>query len=185
MDSKKVTYILIIVIVVLGIIFAILKWPKEEKEEIIEYTPEQEITESQARQTLVTLYYCNSETGEILPEARLIDAKELIQNPYKTLVELLIAGPKNEKVKANIPQGTTVNSAVLKGDMVVLDLSKEFVKGVNLGEVEEKKIIHSIVNTLVELTEVNSVKILIDGEENEAFEDGAINFKEVFTKQFA
>ena len=183
MNSKKVTYILITIIVVLLIVFAILKWPKEKEEEISEYIPEQEITESQARQTLVTLYYCNSETGELLPEARLIDAKELIQNPYKTLVELLIAGPKNEKVKANIPQGTVVNSAELKGDMVILDLSKEFVNGVSLGETEEKKIVNSIVNTLVELTEVNSVKILIDGEENREFEDGAINFKEPFTKE--
>ncbi len=183
MNSKKVTYILIAVIIVLLIVFVILKWPKEKKEEISEYIPEQEITESQARQTLVTLYYCNSETGELLPEARLIDAKELIQNPYKTLVELLIAGPKNEKVKANIPQGTIVNSAELQGDMVILDLSKEFISGVKLGEEEEKKIINSIVNTLVELTEVNSVKILIDGEGNREFEDGAINFKEPFTKE--
>ena len=183
MNNKKLTYILICVIIILAIIFIILKLPKKESEKISEYTPEEEITEKQSMQTQVTLYYNDVETDGILPEARLIDAKGLVENPYRILVELLIEGSKNERVRASIPKGTTVNSAELIGDMVVLDLSKEFIENVNLGEKEEKKIISSIVNTLTELKEVNSVKILIDGEENCQFEDGGVSFKEVFVKK--
>ena len=40
-----------------------------------------------------------------------------------------------------------------------------------LTEKEKNNIINSIVNTLTELTEVNSVKILIDGQENSQFNE--------------
>ena len=43
--------------------------------------------------------------------------------------------------------------------------------------------IYSIVNTLCELTEVNKIKILIDGEENKEFKDGKVKFDLLFTKQ--
>ena len=183
MNNKKLTYILICVIIILAIIFIILKLPKKESEKISEYTPEEEITEKQSMQTQVTLYYNDVETDGILPEARLIDAKSLVENPYRTLVEMLIDGSKNDRVITNIPTGTVVNSAELNGDMVILDLSDEFVHEINLGEEEEKKIIKTIVSTLVELKEVNSVKILINGNEGCEFADGAVNFKEPFTKQ--
>lgn len=183
MNSKKLTYFLIVLVIILAIIFVFLRLPKKDEEEFQEYIPEEEISEKQTMQTLVTLYYSNSDTGELLPEARLIDAKSLIENPYRVLVELLIDGPKNDRVTANIPKGTVVNSAELEGEMVVLDLSKEFVDDVKLGEIEEKKIINSIVSTLVELKEVNSVKILIDGKENKEFADGGVNFKDAFVKE--
>ena len=69
MNSKKLTYFLIVLVIILGSIFVITKIPKkEEKGE--EYIPQEEISDKQAMQTLVTLYYINSDTGELLPEAR-------------------------------------------------------------------------------------------------------------------
>ena len=47
---------------------------------------------------------------------------------------------------------------------------------------EEQNTINSIVNTLTELTEVNSIKILINGEENKSFNDGEIDFTQNFTR---
>ena len=41
----------------------------------------------------------------------------------------------------------------------------------------------TIVNTLTELTEINSVKILIDGQENMQFQDGKIGFSEAFVRK--
>ena len=182
MSRKKIMYFLIVLFIVLVIVFTFFSLSKEKDEKIQEYIPEEEISEQQNMQTLVTLYYNNSETGELLPEARLIDAKSLIENPYKSLVELLIEGPKSDRVTSNIPNDTHVNSAELDGNIVILDLSKEFIDNVKLGEEEEKKIINSIVRTLVELKEVNGVKILIDGKENQEFADGNVNFKDCFIK---
>ena len=66
--------------------------------------------------------------------------------------------------------------------MALVDLTEEFINGIQLGAEEESKIVYSIVNTLVELTEIDSVKILIDGREGVAFADGAINFKNAFVR---
>ena len=47
---------------------------------------------------------------------------------------------------------------------------------------EKEKTIESKVNTVTELTEVNSVKILINGEENQKFKDGEIDFSQNFIR---
>lgn len=60
------------------------------------------MTEEQERQTMIALYYTNIETNTLTPEARVIDAKSLLENPYKTLVTYLIETPKNEKLKSSI-----------------------------------------------------------------------------------
>ena len=75
-----------------------------------------------------------------------------------------------------------MNSCKLKGSTVYVDLSKEFVDNAASGTEEESLIIYSITNTLTELNEVTSVKILINGEENKAFKDNKMNFKESFSK---
>ena len=117
-----------------------------------------------------------------MPEARLIDAKLLLTNPYETLVNMLLEGPKSDKLENIIPKGTRVNSAKLEKNVLILDLSNEFTKGISIGKTEETKIVYSIVNTLAELTEVEGVKILIDGKENQSFEDKELSFNEVFTR---
>ncbi len=71
-----------------------------------EYQPEEEISNEQMRQTIVSLYYKNKETGELMPEGRIIDSKKLLGNPYKKLVELLIEQPKNDKLESAIPNET-------------------------------------------------------------------------------
>ena len=48
------------------------------------------------------------------------------------------------------------------------------------GEEQESITIYSIVNTMTNLTEVNAIKILIDGKENQAFKDNKIKFDDPF-----
>lgn len=128
---------------------------------------------------MISLYYTNIETNTLMPEARVIDAKNLLENPYKTLTEYLIEAPKNEKLKSSIPEGTKVNKAERKGDIVILDLSKEFIENKTADEINLA--IYAVANTLTELNEVNYVKILIDGEENKKIEGTDI----VLNKEFA
>lgn len=137
------------------------------------------MTEEQERQTMISLYYTNIETNTLMPEARVIDAKNLLENPYKTLTEYLIEAPKNEKLKSSIAEGTKINNVERKGDVVKIDLSKEFIENKSADEINLA--IFSIANTLTELNEVNSVKILIDGEENKKIEGTDI----VLNKEFA
>ena len=167
---NRKTLIIIIVLVIAIAITGILLWSNRSKnmeENVIQ--PQEEITDEQMRTALVTLYYMNKETKELTPEGKMIDVKKLLADPYETLINLLIEQPKNEKLQSAIPNGTKVLGAELKGDVVYLDLSNEFIEN---NSVEEKTIINAIVNTLTELNEVNGVKILINGQENKEFKGG-------------
>lgn len=171
--------VLIVAIIVVGVYLIIQNNSEPEMNEI---EPEAEITDEQMRQTIVTLYYQNKDTKELMPEGRTIDAKELLTDPYATLVNLLIETPKNEKLQSAIPEGTRVLKTELQGNIVYLDLSKEFIDNHPSGEEQENITIYSIVNTLTELNEVEGVKILINGQENQSFKDEKISFSDAFMK---
>lgn len=181
--NKKYFWIIIGVLIVAIIGVGMYLWIQNRGEvQENEIEPEAEITEEQMRQTIVTLYYQNKDTKELMPEGRMIDAKELLTDPYATLVNLLIENPKNERLQSAIPEGTRVLKTELKGNIVYLDLSKEFIDNHSGGEEQENITIYSIVNTLTELNEVEGVKILINGQENQSFKDEKISFSDAFMR---
>lgn len=188
MKNKKLLYFLIamvtISLTILGIIFFLNQnnSNKNLNNSITEYTPAQELSDDEIRKTIISLYFKNIETNTLVAEAKCIDVKELYEDPYTYLINMLITGPENEKLESAIPEGTKVNKCTLKGNTVYIDLSKEFIDNAPSGIDEESTIVYSIVNTLTELNEVTGVKFLINGEENLQFKDGKISFKEVFIK---
>lgn len=187
MKNKKLLYgiiVLILILIVLGTIFFLTPSDSNQNNsnQLTEYTPEQEFSDDEIRKTIVSLYFKNIETNSLIAEARCIDVKNLAKDPYSYLINLLITEPENEKLKSAIPKGTKVNSCTLKGNTVYVDLSADFVNNAPSGINEESMIVYSIVNTLTELNEVSGVKILINGEENKSFKDGAISFKDIFAK---
>lgn len=179
--NKKIIIALIIFVILIGVgVWYFFFHNTNNESGINEIIPEEEISEEQMRQTIVSLYFYNENTNSLVPEGRLIDVKELIEKPYNKLVELLIQGPNNEELSKTIPDGTRINKIELKGDTLYIDFSKEFIDNHAGGEEQESATIYSIVNTMTNLTEVNSVKILIDGEENKAFNDNLIKFDDPF-----
>ena len=185
---KPKTIVLILVFVILcgavWLVYVNLFDTEKQPDEVAnttEITPGEEMTEEQERQTMISLYYTNTETNSLMPEARVIDAKNLLENPYKTLLEYLIEAPKTEKLKSSIPEGTRINGAALSGNTVIIDLSKEFMSGQS--EENVNLAINSIVNTLTELNEVSSIKVLIDGKENVKIEGTDIELREHYTKE--
>ena len=184
LDKRRVFIVGIAIILIIGIIiggYFLIKNNGQENE-ILEYTPEEEISEEQLRQTIVSLYFKN-ENG-LMPEARLVDVKELINNPYEKIINMLIEGPKNENLQKTIPEGTKINKIEKQGEVLILDFSEEFISNHSGGEEEQKIIIRSIVKTLTELTEINGIKININGEENKEFKDGKIKFDQIFNRDF-
>lgn len=177
------------ILIYIGVIFAlifviILGWlvsvNKNAESNINEIIPQEEISDNQLRQTIITLYFMNKETGELEPEARQIDAKLLLENPYEIILNKLLEGPKNDNLIGIIPEGTKINKIEIKDEIVYIDFSDNFINEQTLGEKQEKLIINSILKTLVELNEVNGIKILINGKENLGFPDNAVNFNEIF-----
>ena len=96
MSKKKIVYIVVLILFVVLVGIAIFNnieiKDNNEANTVLEYVPEQEISDEQNRMTIVTLYFVNNKTGEIVPEARNIDAKELIENPYEKVINFLIEG---------------------------------------------------------------------------------------------
>ena len=171
MKKSKVGMILFVVIILIALGgYCITLYLNNKTEEIYdgeikEYTPQEEISEAQYRETIVNLYYLNKDTGQLMAEAKAIDAKTLVTNPYKELVNLLVTKTENENLQNIIPEGVTVYDANIEGGCVTVNLSKEILN-FNNDETLKNNIINSISKTLCELTEVNSVRFLIEGQEN-------------------
>lgn len=182
LDLKRII-IVICIIGIIGIIIGFCVYINNKKEdEILEYTPQEEISEEQLRQTMVSLYFKNN--NELIPEARLIDVKELINNPYEKIITLLLEGPKNENLERVIPENTKVNKIEKEGEILIIDFSQEFIEKEIKDENEEKLIIKSLVKTLTELTEINGIKIKINGEENKSFKNGKLIFNQIFNRDY-
>lgn len=171
---------IIVIIAVIAVIIGILMIVKNKTAKTIQYEPQEEISGEQERKTIISLYFINKKTKEVMPEARMIDVKDLINEPYKVLINFLIEGPKNENLEKTIPEGTKLLGATLEGDTLKLNFSREFLN--KEGKEAEEKTIESLVNTLTELTEVNSIRILIEGEENKKFQDGDLSFENNFLR---
>ena len=170
MKNGKIFLILIGIIVLVVIAFAVIDFGKKDVgDSNSEITPGEEITEEQERQTIISLYYMNSETNTLMPEARIIDVKNLIENP------------KTENLRSVIPTNTKVNGATNTLGVVTLDLSKDFIENQNAENISQG--ISAIVNTLTELNDVNSVKFLIDGEENKKIDGTDISFDKNFVRE--
>ena len=173
-NRKKIIAIITLILIIL---LAIFIWNnisiENNVDEYQDYIPEEEISEEQMRQTKVILFFANSETGEIESEVKIVDVNLLINEPYKQIMNWLINGPQSSNLKKLIPEGTAIHDIKVEKSCAIINLSNEFLNY----ETEENKlkIINSIVNTLTNLKEINSVKFLINGEENE-------NLSEIYLK---
>ncbi len=128
-----------------------------------EYIPESELEETELRKTIVSLYFKEKTSDQIIKETRMIDSKELLKNPYNTLISKLIDGPEGDNCEKIIPDNTKVIDTKIENGCVVINISKEFLSNTNDEKI--KISIETINKTLKELTEVSEIKILVEGEE--------------------
>jgi len=98
-------------------------------------------------------------------------------------IEQLIEGPdtikgaNQKRMLKTIPEGTEINKISVKDNTCYLDLSSEFLK--KRSNLSDKVAIYSVVNSLVELPNINKVQFSIDGEQVLLFGDH-VNFGEPF-----
>lgn len=95
----------------------------------------------------------------------MINTNDLLNNPYKEIVEKLIEGPTEENLIKVFPDNTHIIDAKLSNNCIILNFSEELL---NFKDDNQKyNIINSLLNTLTQLNEVNSIKILINNEPND------------------
>ncbi len=164
--KKKITITIILIIIISILIIGTISTEVDKNvENIAEIQPEEEISDEEMRQTNVDLYFEDSTSRILVTEERKMDSKELIDNPYKKVLDMLIQGPESEKLTNPIPEGTKLNNAKYEKGILYVDLSSEFLNSNGTNS------IYSIVNTMTEFTEINGIKFTIDGEVKDGLKD--------------
>lgn len=117
------------------------------------------------------LYFAN-ETGDKL----ICVNREISHNPdtsnvsmEKLVLEQLISGPANEESYPTINSNTKLLSVTVKDRVCYVNFDSQILTAVN--SVSTDTTIYSIVNSLIELNNVNKVQISIDGSANGMFRD--------------
>ena len=164
---KKKFFLMLIGLIIIGAIvyFVVNHISIVQNDDYMEYTPEEELSDSQSKETTINLYFLNTENNQLKSEAQTINTNDLLKNPYKTIVEKLIEGPIDNKLKNVFPEGSRIIDAKLSNDCVVLNFSEELLNFKD--DIQKYNIINSVLNTLTQLNEVNSIKILINNEQND------------------
>jgi len=124
----------------------------EESEDDTEEVKNGEIT--------INVYYLDAMGEFLVGEARTVSS----ENKYVDALYELMKLPINSSLYRLVPDSTKINSIVVEDGLVKVDLSKEFVEDRITSDTEDNLLIYSIVNTLTEFEEVNSVSFFIDGE---------------------
>lgn len=169
--KKKIIIIGMILILLIGLVIYFVI-----NSEVEEYVPEEEISKEDSNMATVTLFFQNKETKQLEAENRNINSKDLLLEPYKNILLLLINGPENEKLEKIIPDGTILNNVTLESYCLKIDFSREFIENCSEEENIRKNIVDSILNTVTQLNEVSSIKILINGVEDLSFPNSEVKF---------
>lgn len=109
----------------------------------------------------VTLYFSNKKGDALLESRREVDYDGII-SVEQLIVNQLIVGPV-EREYGMIPTlnpETKLNSVTTKDGICYVDFNEKFLE--NLSGVSEQVTIYSVVNSLMELTNVNKVQFLIN-----------------------
>lgn len=162
--QKWIIFIVVCLILILGVVIV------SNVSIETEYTPETEIEDTELRKTIITLYFEDKNTNEIVKETQLIDSKELLNEPYKELINLLIKGPQNTNNDRVLPENVQVLDCNFEDGCVTINFSKEL-EYENITQEDRDDIYTTIYNTLKELKEVNSIKIMIEGEQKQEYLD--------------
>ena len=109
----------------------------------------------------VTLYFSNKDGNALIESRREVDYDGII-SVEQLIINQLIAGPVEREygMISTLNPETKLNSVATKDGICYVDFNEKFLE--NLNGISEKVTIYSVVNSLVELTNVNKVQFLIN-----------------------
>ncbi len=176
MKKKYLLLLLVLIIICLIVYFVFNHISITKNNSYMDYTPAEEISENQSRQTTVLLYFLNPKTNQLKSEGKILNTNELLKNPYKLIVEKLIEGPFDENLQKVFPKNTKIIDANLSNDCVILNFSEEILNYKD--DTQKFNIINSLLNTLTQFNEVNAIKILVNNEANDKISQEYISILE-------
>ncbi len=121
------------------------------------------IINNEPKSESIKLYYALKGNTGLDIETREIEYTDAKSKYTKTL-EALLKGPEDSsKFETSINKDTKVLGAAEENGKLTVDLSKEF--NVFLGSLHEGVVVASVVDTMLQFSELKQVKILVEGQE--------------------
>ena len=124
----------------------------------------------------INLYFADANIMNLEREKRVFKNDE---NLAKNVALSVIEGPKSGNIYALIPADTEIISINVKDGLCTIDLNDEFTN-FSGGTSLENLAVHSLVNSLCEIEEINKVKINVEGKANAMF-GGHYSLEDTFT----
>ncbi|WP_192451614.1 GerMN domain-containing protein [Candidatus Galacturonibacter soehngenii] len=128
--------------------------------------------------TKLTLYYANA-AGNKLVETSVDVVYSTNISTEKLIIEQLIKGPTSDKVFPTVPPETKLLSVSIKDGVCYVNFDEGFLS--QTYELTESVPVFSVVNSLLELGNINKVQILINGETDVTYRE-VINFNTLFER---
>ncbi len=131
--------------------------------------------------TELTLYFANSKGDKLLPEKVKV-AYSKTMSIEKLIVTQLIKGPDESQYQKTLPANLKLIDITVSDGVCFVNFDSAFMSElINVADVVE---VYSIVNSLCQISYINSVKILIDGEANKVFRD-SIDLSDTFMPDYS
>lgn len=112
----------------------------------------------------VNLYFSDDQAMYLVPEKRSLQSAGADQKQLAAaLVNELIAGPKQAKLHATMPQGSKLLSLEIAGGLATVNLNQDFQSQHSGGSTGEIMTIYSLVNSLTDLQGIQQVQLLVEG----------------------
>ena len=132
----------------------------EETASDVETGEENNNEEAGAGEIAINVYYSDM-TGEYLVgETRIVPE----ENKYVEAVYEMLKEPTDANLTRLIPDTTKINDITVEDGLARVDLSSNFIDDRFISDVVDILLVYSVVNTLTEFDEINSVEFYIDGE---------------------
>ncbi len=113
------------------------------------------------------IYFGDECLDKLIAENKLLQVRQSQTIEYQ-IVEKLISGPDSAQHVRTVPANTKIKNIKTEEGICYVDLSSDFLAR-NTLTVTEEVAIYSIVNSLVELDEINKVQFLIEGKKVDTY----------------
>lgn len=108
----------------------------------------------------VVLYFPDEELRYLQRETRTVDVMD-VEQKANYILQALLSGTSTGKPHACIPKGTTLLKLTIEQKLCIVNLSSEFSQNLEESYAAERLAVYSIVNSLTELDEIDSVDIWV------------------------
>ncbi|MFC2144947.1 GerMN domain-containing protein [Actinomycetota bacterium] len=128
---------------------------EETGQEDVEEDPE----EPEIGEITINIYYSDEMAEYLIAESRIIPSGNKFVDALFELMKI----PIDDSLVTLVPDTTIINSVVVENGNAILDLSQDFLDDRFISDTVDILLLYSIVNTLTQFSEVNSVTLHIDG----------------------